>query len=301
MRISERLSKYLPEIKYHIINEKNVDSLGLLGCMCDKSLCSFIEDEKYLAEIVDNIHMLFIKQELLETVQLENMGYIIVDQPRLTFFQLHNALKEYKEYVRPSFDTEIDSTATISKFASISNKNVKIGKNVVVEPFVTIYENTVIEEDCIIRSGARIGGVGFEYKRKDDKIFSVEHLGGTVLESNVEVQNNTCIDRAIYPWDDTIIGEYTKVDNLIHVGHGVKIGRCCLLVAQVGIGGRTLVGNDVWLGVGSTIRNGISVGNGARVNMGSVVTKDVPENGSVTGNFAIPHEAFIENLKSIKK
>lgn len=302
MWISKCLKRYLPEIRYSVVDERSIDSLGLINSTCDKSLCSFVDDEKYLTSISNNIHMLLITKELLKSIQLKNVGYIIVDNPRQVFFQLHNKLQCNKEYIRTSFDTEIASTAKISEFVSISNKNVKIGENVVIEPFVTIYENTIIEDGCIIRSGARIGGTGFEQKRKENEMFLVEHLGGTILHHNVEVQNNTCIDRAIYPWDNTIIGEYTKMDNLVHIGHAVKIGSHCLITAQVVFAGRVNVKNDVWIGPGAIIRNGISIGKGARVNMGSVVTKDVPENGSVTGNFAIPHEIFMDNLKnSVKK
>ena len=75
-----------------------------------------------------------------------------------------------------------------------------------------------------------------------------------------------------------------------------------MIVAQVGIGGRTVVGNHVWLGFGATVRNGLVIEDMARVNMGSVVTKNVLAGESVTGNFAIPHERFMENLKnSVKK
>ncbi len=181
--------------------------------------------------------------------------------------------------------------------AYIEKTNVKIGNNVVIEPFVTIYKNTVIEDNCIIRSGARIGGEGFQEIQYDEKIFSVEHLGGTILHHDVEVQNNTCIDKAIYPWDNTEIGKYTKFDTLVHVEHAVKIGESCMITGNVEIAGRSVIGDNVWIGIGSTIRNGLKIGNNARINIGSVVVGNVKERGNVTGNFAIPHEKFLDNLK----
>lgn len=301
MFISECMKQYLPDISYCPVGEKCVDSLGLLVSNTDRKLCSFVDDIKYLANIADNVDMVFVTEELVGKLN-SDMGYLIVGRPRETFFHLHNMLKGDDRYIRNAYDTEIDATAQISDLSVIPRKNVRIGKNVIIEPFVTIYENTIIEDDCIIRSGARIGSSGFEHKRENDHIFSVEHLGGTILKHDVEIQNNTCIDRAIYPWDDTIIGAYTKVDNLVHVGHAAKIGRCCMIVAQVGIGGRTVVGNHVWLGFGATIRNGLIIEDMARVNMGSIVTQNVLAGESVTGNFAIPHERFMENLKnSVKK
>lgn len=301
MYISECMNKYFPKVAYKAIREKPVDSLGILVSECEKNLCSFIDDKKYLLDIASNIHMLFITKELFEMIESENIGYLIVENPRLIFFELHNALKGKQGYVRESFNSQIDSTAQISSLSVISPQNVKIGKNVEIEPFVTIYENTVIEENCIIRSGARIGGMGFEHKRNGDKIFSVEHFGGTIIQNDVEIQNNTCVDRAIYPWDNTVIGSYTKIGDLVYVGHGVKIGNSCMIPANTGIGGRTIVGKEVWIGFGSTIKNGISIGDKGRVNIGSVVTKDVLEGESVTGNFAIPHEKFLNDLKETLK
>lgn len=301
MFISECMKQYLPDISYCSVRERDIDSLGLLVSNTDKKLCSFVDNIKYLADVAGNVSMVFVTEELAGKLN-SDMGYLVVERPRETFFHLHNMLKSDDRYVRNAYDTEIDATAQISDLSVIPQKNVRIGKNVIIEPFVTIYENTVIEENCVIRSGARIGGSGFEHKREDDHIFSVEHLGGTILKHDVEVQNNTCIDRAVYPWDDTVIGEYTKIDNLVHVGHAAKIGRCCMIVAQVGIGGRTVVGNHVWLGFGATVRNGLVIEDMARVNMGSAVTKNVLAGESVTGNFAIPHERFMENLKnSVKK
>lgn len=297
MYISDCLQKYFSDLEYQIINERPVDALGILEADYKGGLCSFLEDKKYVSLIPSNVYMIFLTEQMLEYTPKEKLGYIIVKQPRVTFFQLHNAMKAEAEYIRKLFDTKISSDAEIGKWVEIPNKNVIIGRRVKIEPFVTIYENTVIEDDCIIRSGARIGETGFEQKRVGDRIFSVEHLGGTILQKSVEIQNNTCIDRAIYPWDNTIVGEYTKIDNLVHIGHAVKIGRSCMIVAQSGIGGRTVIGNNVWIGFGSTIRNGITIGNNARVNMGSVVSKNVAESESVTGNFAIPHEQFIYDLK----
>lgn len=301
MLISECMKQYLPEVNCTTIREKDIDSLGLLASKNSKRLCSFVDDNKYLKNIADNVDMVFVTEELAGKLD-SNMGYLIVERPRNTFFHLHNALKSDERYIRSAYDTEIDSSARISNLSVISNRNVKIGKNVVIEPFVTIYENTIIEENCIIRSGARIGSNGFEHKKEGDHIFPVEHLGGTIIRHSVEIQNNTCIDRAIYPWDDTVVGEYSKIDNLVHIGHAVKVGRCCMIVAHVGIGGRTVVGDHVWLGFGATLRNGLIIGEGSRVNMGSVVTKNVLPGESVTGNFAIEHDKFMENLKnSVKK
>ncbi|MEG2639037.1 MAG: UDP-3-O-(3-hydroxymyristoyl)glucosamine N-acyltransferase, partial [Clostridiales bacterium] len=172
-----------------------------------------------------------------------------------------------------------------------------IGKNVVIEQFVSIYSHVTIGDGSIIRAGATIGCMGFEFKRNDDSIMPIKHFGGVYLDRNIEVQNNTCIDRAVFPWDNTYIGENTKIDNLVHIGHAAKIQKNVLIAAHACIGGRTVIMPNTWVGIGSMIRNGIVIGSNARVNMGAVVTKSVLDNQSVTGNFAIDHQKFMANFK----
>jgi UDP-3-O-[3-hydroxymyristoyl] glucosamine N-acyltransferase len=182
--------------------------------------------------------------------------------------------------------------------ASIAQNIVIIGNNVSVEEFVVIRENTFIDNDTIIRDGCKVGGQGYELKRTDYGILSVAHAGGVKIGKNVEIQYNTCVDRGVFPWDDTIFGDYCKIDNLVHVAHGVKIGKNVLVVANVGLGGRTEINDGAWIGFAATITNGVTVGEDARANIGAVVTKSVPGNSSVTGNFAIEHSKFLRNLKA---
>ncbi|MPN11846.1 UDP-3-O-acylglucosamine N-acyltransferase [bioreactor metagenome] len=210
-------------------------------------------------------------------------------------------MSESSDYRRNQYSTIIGHNCNISQLASISNNNVTIGNNVIIEEFVIIRENTVIEDNCIIRAGCTIGGEGFEFKRNANvDIMNVKHCGGLVIKSNVEIQYNTCLDKAIYPWDNTVIGEYTKISNLVYIAHGVKIGDRCLLAANSSIGGRTIIGEDSWLGISATISNGLIVGKNSRVSIGAVVTKNVNEGEIVSGNFAIEHGKFINFIKSIR-
>lgn len=297
-----QLLKELPAFSYNytIWNEREFDTLGIVASRVDLPMCTFLDTEKFLPELPDNVAMLITTHGLKEILLQKgnpSYGIITVNEPRNFFFLLHNFLAERREYCRREEKNVVDSTADISPLACIAQKNVRIGKKVKIEPFVMVYENTEIGDYSIIRAGAKIGGQGFEFKRTEDGIMPVAHLGGVKIGKYVEIQNNTCIDKAIYPWDNTCIGDYTKVDNLVHIGHAAKISENVLIVANSGIGGRTVVEPDSWIGFGATLRNGITVGKNARANMGSVVTKDVMENESVTGNFAVPHEKFIQKLK----
>ena len=116
----------------------------------------------------------------------------------------------------------------------------------------------------------------------------------------MEFQQGNFVDKAIYPWDDTIIGENSKTDNNVHIAHADKIGKRVFIAASTCIAGRVEIGNDVWIGPGVTVTNGISIGDKAHISIGSVVTKSVKGGEKVTGNFAIEHAKFINYLRKIR-
>ena len=121
----------------------------------------------------------------------------------------------------------------------------------------------------------------------------MKHYGGVVIEHNADIHCNVCVDRAVYPWDNTIIGEYTKIDNLSHVAHAVKIGARCLVASGTCFGGRTETGDDCWFGIGTIIKNAIKIGNNASVTMGAVLANNVKDGSEVSGFYAVNHNDFL--------
>lgn len=297
------LSNILKEMDvsdYTIQNKKEFDTLGLIASITDLSMCTFLDNEKYIVRIPDNVTMLITTKEIFSGLSVNSYGVCIVENPRLLYFNIHNFLSASINYTRKKFATIIGKNCTISSHAVISDNNVTIGDDVTIEEFVSIRENTVIGDGTIIRSGSVIGGEGFEFKRTENSVLGVKHLGGVIIGQNVEIQHNTCVDKAVYPWDDTMIGNNSKIDNLVHIAHAVKINNNTMVVALSGVGGRTTIGENSWIGFSSTITNGIKVGKDTSVNMGAVVTRNVGDGQSVTGNFAIDHKKFIEFIKSIR-
>ncbi len=283
--------------KYEIINEKPFKYLALIESTIKQPNCVYIEDEKYIYGIKDTVALIVTTEKILPLLGSKPVGFCVVDRPRELFFDLHNYLSGKEGYARPKYKTMIGQDCRISSKSSIASSNVRIGNNVTIEEFAVIRENTSIGDNSIIRAGCIIGGHGFEFKRRNFGIISVDHAGGVVIGDHVEIQYNTCVDRAVFPWDDTVIGDYCKIDNLVHIAHGVKMANSIMVVANAGIGGRTIIGEGTWIGFSATVTNGIFVGEKARANIGSVVTKSIPASGSVTGNFAIEHDRFIHNLK----
>lgn len=296
-----RLSEILKIDKEMIINEKDFEVLGILDSLTDKKMCTFIAEEKYIDNIKPNVSMIITTNEIYSKIKNMECGFYITQNPRIEFFSIHNELCSNQDYSRKRFKTTFGNNCNISDKASIANENVIIGNNVVIEEFVSIKENVTIDDNTIIRSGTVIGASGFEFKRIEDSIISVKHIGGVYIGKNVEIKCNTVVDKAIYPWDNTEIGDYTKIDNLNHIAHACKIGKAVMIPAGSVIGGRGIIEDNAWIGIGSIIRNGVTIGKNARCNMGAIVTKDVNDNESVSGNFAIPHNIFIENIKKWSK
>ena len=282
-----------------VLKDGEFTSLGLAVSRCDEKLFSFIESEKYISGLGDNITCLITTKEIGNKLK-DKYGIIIANNPRMGYFKLHNELAKTKEYVREEFETTIGEGCYISKLAVISDKNVKIGNNVKIEEFVVIRENTIIGDNSIIRAGVIIGGEGYEYKRVDGIIMNVTHCGGVIIGNDVEIQYNSCIDKALYTWDNTIIGQYTKLDDFVHIEHGVKVNERCLIASRTTVGGRTIIGKDSWVGLGVVISNGLVLGDKVSVSLGSVVTKNLLDGEKVSGNFAIDHNKYIDFIKSIR-
>ncbi|GAA0818534.1 UDP-3-O-(3-hydroxymyristoyl)glucosamine N-acyltransferase [Clostridium tertium] len=284
---------------FELFREGDFSSLGLNISQADEKLLSFIESEKFLSQLSKSISCVITTKEMASKIP-ENIGVIISEVPRIDFFNLHNKLIRNKCYKREDFETEIGENCSISPTAIISNKNVKIGNNVVIEEYVIIREHTTIKDNCIIRANTVIGGEGYEFKRYDNKTIGVDHIGGVIIEENAEIQYSACIDKAIYPWDNTIIGEYSRIDNLVHIAHAVKVGKRCFITSKTTIGGRTIIGDDCWFGIGATVSNGLIIGNNSSISLGAVVTRSLKENSKVSGNFAIDHNKYIDFIKSIR-
>lgn len=301
MLLSEILSKDSCDSEYEIINELDFKYLGLVESTIEQEYCTFIDSPSFINNLLPNVKMLITTRGIYSQIYNKNLGFCITDNPRKLFFDIHNLLSNDKSYIRPKFKTVIGKNCRISTLASVADYNVIIEDNVIIEEFVVIRENTVIKENTILRAGCVIGGEGYEFKRTQTDIAPVKHLGGVILGKNSEIQYNSCVDKAVYPWDNTIIGDYNKIDNLVHIAHAVKTENNVMFVALSGIGGRTEIKSNTWIGFGSIIRNGIIIGENSRANIGAIVTKNIPDNGSYTGNFAIEHKKFLKFIKKINK
>ncbi len=164
-------------------------------------------------------------------------------------------------------------------------KNVTIGNKVAIASNVTLVE-CAIGDECIIHSGVRIGQDGFGFtldKQKQTK--KIQQIGRVIIGKNVEIGSNTCIDRGAL--DHTIIGDNTKIDNLVQIGHNVFIGKNCFICGQVGIAGSTKVGDYVMIGGQAGLNGHIKIGNMVQIAGHSGVLNDLEDGVKVGGCPAI--------------
>lgn len=168
--------------------------------------------------------------------------------------------------------------------------DVTIGKRTTIRPFVTC-ESCVIGDDTIIRMGTHVGDEGFRYVQdiKRKAVRRVIHSGSVVIGDRVIVGANTTIQRSTFEGKPTLVGDDVKMASLIVVSHNVTIGARSVIISQTMIGGSTSVGEDVWIGMGAMISQGLRIGNRAKVLINAVVVNDVPEDGMVSGFYAMPH------------
>lgn len=216
---------------------------------------------------------------------------IVTENPKAVFFTAADYLAA-SEY-RPS----ISDTAVVGKRVrmgadvSIGNgtcigDDAQIGSKTIIEDHVTIGARVIIGDHCHIKSGAVIGGKGFGYSKSDGQYRPVRHFGSVIIGDNVDIGNNTCIDRGTL--DDTVIHDGVKIDNLCHIAHNVVIGQNTMVIANSTICGSVHIGKNVYVAPHSVIMNQLEIGDGAMVGMAAVVTRNV-EAGTV--NIGAPAKA----------
>jgi UDP-3-O-[3-hydroxymyristoyl] glucosamine N-acyltransferase len=173
---------------------------------------------------------------------------------------------------------------------SVIGPGVQIGRDCAIGPNVTVM-CALIGDRVKLLSGARIGEAGFGAAGSATGPLDVPQLGRVILQDGVTVGANSCIDRGAY--DDTVVGENSKIDNLVMIGHNCVIGRNALIAAHTGISGSVTVGDNVMFGGKAGIGDHLSIGEGARVAAGAGVLADIPAGETWSGYPAKPIRQFL--------
>src|SRR5574344_714824 len=256
-------------------------------------------------------------------VQIDGFTTLEVERPRLAMMKLLNLF-----YVPPMVNKDVHPTAVVDSTAKLG-QNVCIGPNVVVSANAEIGDNTKIlansyigsnvqiGNDVILQHGVSLGADGFSFvtenpnnienARKDGEIkaddveqviFKIPSIGSVVIGNNVEIGANSTIDRGTI--ENTIIGDNTKIDDLVMIGHNCRVGKGCLIVSQVGIAGSCVIGDRVVIAGQAGLADHIEIGADTIITAKAGVTKSFPAKSIIVGIPAVPRKDFIKQLKTMK-
>lgn len=174
---------------------------------------------------------------------------------------------------------------------SYIGEDCQIGEQVTIYPNCSLMAGTVVGHQVTLHPGVVLGSDGFGFAQDTMGLTKFPQIGRTIIEDNVEIGANTTIDRASL--GETRVGQGTKIDNLVQLGHNVRVGRNCILVSQVGIAGSTTLGQEVILAGQVGLAGHIHIGDGARIGAKSGVGQDVPAKHDLSGIPAMAHGTFL--------
>ena len=287
---------------------------------------SYIEGDKFakfVSSTAASALILPMNQAIQTQATERGIAWIAASEPRLLFAQVIKLF--YQPFrlptgIHPSAivepGVELGEDVSIGAHVVIQS-GVKIGDRVTIHPNVVIYPdvqigsrtilhaNCTIHErvrlgaDCVIHSGAAIGSEGFGFVPTATGWFKMEQAGYTVLEDGVEIGCNSTVDRPAV--GETRIGRDTKLDNLVHIGHGCQIGSNCAIAAQVGLAGGVKVGNQVLLAGQVGVANQVTIGDRAIASSKTGIHSNVEPGEIVSGYPAISHKLWLKTAAIVNR
>ncbi|RZJ62325.1 MAG: UDP-3-O-(3-hydroxymyristoyl)glucosamine N-acyltransferase [Flavobacterium sp.] len=272
-----------PDFEVHGMNEIHVVEEGDIV---------FVDHPKYYDKALNSAATIVLINKKVDCP--DGKALLISEDPFRDFNKLTRHFRPFQ-----SANVSIADSATIGEGTVIQpnvfiGNNVKIGANCQIHSNVCIYDNTIIGDNVMIHAGSILGADAFYYKKRAEGFDQLLSCGRVIIENNVGIGALCTIDKGVT--GDTTIGEGTKLDNQVHVGHDTVIGKKCLVAAQTGIAGCVVIGDEVtlWGQVGTT--SGITIGDKAIVMGQTGVSKSI-EGGKVY--FGTPVEESRDKLKQL--
>lgn len=257
----------------------------------------FVDHPKYYDKALDSAATIILINKNVECP--EGKALLISDDPFRDFNKLTNHFKPFVSASKSISDSAKIGNDTVIQPNCFIGNNVVIGNNCVIHSNVSIYDDTVIGNNVTIHAGTVIGASAFYYKNRPEGFDQLKSGGRVVIEDNVDIGALCTIDKGVT--GDTTIGEGSKLDNQIQVGHDTVIGKKCLIASQTGIAGCCIIEDEVtlWGQVGTT--SGITIGTKANVLGQTGVTKSIAGGKSYFGTPIEESRVKLKELAYIKK
>jgi len=264
---------------------------------CNALAC--IVSEKIAKILNKNVIPIISKNPLIDFYKVVSIFYpdSSLDNEKINILKNKNYFSKKNIFI--GYNSLIDKSVKIGNSSKIGNNviiksNVHIGKNCIIGSNVII-ENSLLGDNITIKSGTLIGQAGFGFNFEKNKRIKFPHIGRVIIENDVQIGSFCTIDRGSLT--DTVIGEFTSIDNQVQIAHNVKIGNFCMIAAQSGIAGSTTIGNNVKIGGQTGISGHLSIGNNVKIGGKSGVIADIEDNQTVMGYPAKSIRDFLTNKK----
>ena len=269
---------------------------------------SFLSHPKYQQELAASKAACVIVSPAMREAAAARGAFIVAADPYLYFARLTQLWKAH--HARPEADrihpsavihpeAHVDPTARIGALCVVE-RGARIGAGTVLKSRVTISEDCVVGERCLLHPGVVIGADGFGLAPHKGEWVKIEQLGAVRIGNDVEIGANTCIDRGAL--DDTVIEDGVKLDNLIQIGHNVRVGKHTAMAGCVGVAGSATIGAHCTFGGGAIVLGHLTVADGVHVSAATVVTRSIHKAGQYTGMFPIDDNASWEkNAATLKQ
>lgn len=224
----------------------------------------FVDHPKYYDKCIQSAASFIIINQ--QTEFPPHKALLIVDQPFEAYLRIVSHFRPFNPSLQHQSNSAVVGTNTVIMPGAYIGNHVTIGNNCIIHPNVVIMDHCVIGNDVIIQPGTVIGSDAFYYNKKTNRDRHYKKMlscGRVVIGDGVEIGANCTIDRGVT--SDTIIGEGTKMDNLVHIGHDTVVGKNCLFAAQVGVAGATTIEDEVILWGQVGVSKTLTIGKGAEI------------------------------------
>lgn len=292
-----RLSEFASLARMEIVRDGDFAVTGKLSTPL-RGLCVPLRSARFLDEVNahPNVAAVITTFDIARDVN-DQFAVAIAEKPDEAHSEVHAACAHQQDAVLRSRANRIDPSALIHPAAVIADYGVVIGPAVQIGPMVQIAPGSTIEEGAKLHAGVVIGVEGFNTGVVGGRLRVLPQLGGVRIGAHAELLAHVSVARALFG-GETVIGEEVMIDCKAYIAHDAQLGRRVQVCALANILGRVEIGDEAYVGPSAVIKNGLKIGARAKVSMGAVVTKDVPADGWVTGNFALPHDQFLTKLRT---
>ena len=271
---------------------------------------SFLSNPKYQAQLTTSQAGCVVVGPAMRGLAVVRGACIVADQPYVYFARLTQLWQKHRRAHAPlepavHASAVVHATAVVHPSARIGplcviERGARIGAGTALKSRVTVGEDCVLGQRCIVHAGVVIGADGFGFAQHADGWEKIEQLGAVKIGDDVEIGANTCIDRGAL--EDTVIEDGVKLDNLIQIGHNVRVGKHTAMAGCVGVAGSATIGAGCTIGGGAIVLGHLTLADQVHISAATVVTRSIRKAGHYTGMFPIDDNASWEkNAASLKQ